>query len=118
MYTLLRWMVEWHARRRGAQVIVFDGGAEVERSRAFLRGVLVGGAVVLVAGIVAAPLAFDPVLMREAERREALLREAESRARDATEVTGVCLAAVQTLQRTLDGYREMVETYPGVARRR
>ncbi|HEX7242805.1 MAG TPA: hypothetical protein VF263_21130 [Longimicrobiaceae bacterium] len=118
MYTLLRWLAEWKGRRRGAQVIVFDGGSEVERTAAFFRGVLVGGGAVLLAGLVTAPLSSDSALREEGARRETLLRDAERRADQAFAITRECLGTAQTLSETLSGYREMVESYPGVLGRR
>ncbi|HEX2191339.1 MAG TPA: hypothetical protein VHG51_20680 [Longimicrobiaceae bacterium] len=118
MYPLLRWIAEWQARRRGAQVIVFDGGAEVERTRAFFRGVCVGGGTVLLLGIVTGPVSSDPALQAETERRGVLLAEANRRAEDAVTITQACLHTAQTMKETLDGYREIVEGYPGVIRRR
>lgn len=112
MYTLLRWIAEWEARRRGAQVIVFDGGAEVERSRAFFRGVCVGGGGVLLAGILTGPGALDPALEEESERRAGLVAEANRRTEAAVAITEACLHTAQTMKETLDGYREIVERYP------
>jgi hypothetical protein len=114
MYTLLRWIVEWKARRRGAQVIVFDGGSEVERTRAFFGGLCVGGGAVLLVGLVTAPAMSDSGLQAEAERRSALLAEANRRVEEAVTITAACLATAQTMRETLDGYREIVERYPVV----
>ncbi|HEV2150102.1 MAG TPA: hypothetical protein VGR37_22080 [Longimicrobiaceae bacterium] len=118
MYTLLRWIVEWKARRRGAQVIVFDGGSEVERSRAFFQGLCVGGGAVLLVGILTAPALSDPGLRAEAERRGVLLAEASRRTEEAVSITAACLQTAQTMRETLEGYREIVERYPGVVRGR
>lgn len=118
MYTFLRWIAEWKSRRRAVQVIVFDGGAEVDRSRAFFRGVLVGGAGVLAAVLLTAPVDPDRAVMREAARREVLLRETEGRLAQALQVADACLGTAQTMERTLARYREMVEAYPGVLGRR
>jgi gas vesicle protein len=118
MYTLLRWIAEWKGRRSAAQVIVFDGGAEVERTRAFLQGVAVGGGCVLLALLLTAPTSADPTLVREAARRELLLREAEGRVGQAVAIADACLSTARTLGETLQGYRDMVEEYPGVLGRR
>ena len=118
MYTLLRWLVEWKARRRGAQVIIFDGGAEVERTRAFFHGVCAGGGAVIAVIILAAPTGSDPGLRAETERRGALLAEANRRTAEAVTITEACLQTAQTMKETLDGYREIVESYPGVVRGR
>lgn len=116
MYTLLRWFVEWKARQRGAQVIVFDGGSEVERTRAFFHGVCLGGGAVLVVVVLTAPAGADPALHAEAERRGRLLAEANRRTEEAVTITEACLQTAQTMKETLEGYREIVERYPGVVR--
>ncbi len=118
MYTLLRWLVEWKARRRGAQVIIFDGGAEVERTRAFFHGACAGGGAVIAVIILAAPTGSDPALRAETEHRGELLVEANRRTREAVTITEACLQTAQTMKETLDGYREIVESYPGVVRGR
>ena len=118
MYTLLRWFVEWKARRRGAQVIVFDGGAEVERTRAFFHGVCAGGVSVLAVVVISAPAGADPALHAETERRGRLLAEANRRTEEAVTITEACLQTAQTMKETLDGYREIVERYPNVVRGR
>jgi hypothetical protein len=118
MYTLLRWLVEWKARRRGAQVIIFDGGAEVERTRAFFHGACTGGGAVIAVIILAAPTGSDPGLRAETERRGELLAQANRRTQEAVTITEACLQTAQTMKETLDGYREIVESYPGVVRGR
>jgi hypothetical protein len=118
MYTLLRWLVEWKARRRGAQVIVFDGGAEVERTRAFFHGVCAGGGAVIAVVIMTAPTSSDPALHAETERRGRLLAEANRRTEEAVAITQSCIQTAQTMKETLDGYREIVERYPNVVRGR
>lgn len=117
MHTLLRWIVEWKSRRGAAQVIVFDGGAEVERSRAFFRGMAVGAGCALAAVVLAAPAGPDRALLREARRRELLLREAEERVAQAVAVADVCLGTARSMEETLDDYREIVEAYPRILRR-
>lgn len=117
MYTLLRWIAEWKGRRRGAQVIVFDGGAEVERTRAFFRGVVTGIGVATFAFVLMSPATLGAGLAEELRRRDAQLREARQRADQAVALAGVCLSTAETMKETLDGYRRMVQAYPGLLRR-
>jgi len=117
MYTLLRWIAEWKGRRRGAQVIVFDGGAEVERTRAFLRGAVTGIVVATFAFVLMSPTTLGAGLTEELQRKDAQLREARQRAEQAVTIAGVCLNTAQTMKETLDGYRRMVQAYPGLLRR-
>lgn len=118
MDTLLRWIAEWKCRRRSAQVIVFDGGPEVERTRAFLRGTAVGAGGVLLAFLLVAPVSPDQGVMEEALARERLLREAEGRVAQALAVADACLGTAQMMESTLREYRTVVESYPGVVGRR
>lgn len=117
MYTLLRWIAEWKGGRRGAQVIVFDGGAEVERTRAFLRGAVTGIAAATLAFVLMSPTTPGVGLAEELRRRDAQLREARERADQAVAIAGMCVGTAQTLKETLDGYRGMVRAYPGLLRR-
>ena len=91
MNTLLRRLAEWKAARNGAQVIIFDGGAEVERARSFLRGTALGAVLTLGAFLLTAPTTTDARTVEELERRELLLREANERLRQALQVADVCL---------------------------
>lgn len=118
MDTLLRWIAEWKCRRRSAQVIVFDAGPEVERTRSFLRGAAVGAGGVLLALLLVAPISPDRAVVEEARDRERLLREAEGRVFQAMAVADACLSTAQVMEKTLRGYRDVVESYPGVIGRR
>lgn len=105
MNTLLRMLVEWQARRRAAQVIVLDGGAEVERVRAFARGTVVGAGLTLGVFLLTAPSSGDPDLLSRFEQREVLLLDANRRAELAMSVANVCLSTAQSMERTLAGYQ-------------
>jgi hypothetical protein len=106
MQTLYRWYALWQGRRRGAQVIVFDGGAEVERTRSFVTGAAVGVGLSFVTLSLAAPGTVDPDLLRESQRRAELVREAEARVAQANELTRSCLITAQGMDATLAAYRE------------
>lgn len=108
MYPLLRRIVEWKAGRKGAQVIIFDGGAEVEKTRAFVKGAATGGGVVILAFALTAPTTIDPSLADEIVRRERLLGESNRRAEQAIEVAAVCLNTAQNLERTLASYQDFL----------
>lgn len=108
MDTLLRKLAEWKARQRGAQVIVFDGGSEVERSRAFLRGAFTGVGLTLAVFLLAGPRNGDPVAIQEAHHRGELLRDANRRLAQAVEVAEVCLATAENLERTLSSYQSFL----------
>ena len=106
MDMLYRWYALWQGRRRGAQVIVFDGGAEVERTRSFVMGAAVGVGLSFATLALAAPGTVDPDLLAESARRAELVREAEARVAQANELTRSCLATAQGMEETLRGYRE------------
>lgn len=108
MNTLLRRLAEWKAVRRGAQLIVFDGGAEVERTRSFIRGTVVGAGLTLGAFLLTAPTTTDSRTVEELERREMLLGEANDRLRQALQVADVCLTTAAQLERTLSGYQALL----------
>jgi Tfp pilus assembly protein PilN len=108
MNTLLRRLAEWKAARRGAQLIVFDGGAEVERTRSFLRGTVVGSALTLGAFLLTAPTTTDSRTVEELEHRGMLLEEANARLRQALQVADVCLTTAAQLERTLSGYQALL----------
>lgn len=105
MDTLLRRLVEWKARRKAAQVIVFDGGSEVERARAFLRGALTGIVLSAIIFVLTAPGLSDPHLIEEISHREALLEEANQRLSQALSVADVCLNTAQKMEQTLESYQ-------------
>lgn len=108
MDTLLRLIAEWKARHRGAQVIVFDGGAEVERARAFLRGAFTGVGLTLTVFLLAGPRNGDPAAIEEARHRGELLLDANRRLTQAVEVAEVCLATAENLERTLSSYQSFL----------
>jgi hypothetical protein len=108
MNTLLRRLAEWKAGHSGAQVIVFDGGAEVERTRSFLRGTLLGAALTLGAFVLTAPTTTDARTVEELQRRELLLDEPNRRLRQALEVADVCLTTAGQLEKTLTGYQALL----------
>lgn len=108
MDTLLRRLAEWKAKRRAAQVIVFDGGAEVEKSRSFLKGAVMGIGVSSVIFVVTAPGRSDPNLLAELDRREALVRDANLRLMQAVAVADVCLSTAQQLEETLASYQSFL----------
>jgi hypothetical protein len=105
MDILLRKLAEWKGRRRAAQVIVFDGGAEVERTRAFLKGALTGIALAFGVFLLAAPDANDAATIEALRHREALLHESDRRLQQALHVTDVCLSTADRLQETVAAYQ-------------
>ncbi|HET8656662.1 MAG TPA: hypothetical protein VFL93_14165 [Longimicrobiaceae bacterium] len=110
MDTLLRRYVEWKAKRRAAQVIVFDGGAEVERTRAFLRGAFAGILLTLGVFVLTAPTATgDGAAIAEVQRRTVLLRDANRRAEQAANLADVCLTTARHLEETLDSYESLLK---------
>lgn len=108
MNTLLRWLAERKAGRSGAQVIVFDGGAEVERTRSFMRGTLLGATLTLGAFLLTAPTTTDARTVEELEKREMLVQEANRQLRQAIEVADVCLNTAGQLEKTLAGYQSLL----------
>ena len=108
MKTLLRRIAEWRAARTGAQIIIFDGGAEVERTRSFLKGTVLGATLTLGAFLLTAPTTTDARTVEELERRELLLREANERLRQALQVADVCLTTAAQLEKTLSGYQSLL----------
>lgn len=108
MNTLLRRLAEWKAGHRGAQVIVFDGAAEVERTSSFVRGTVFGAALALGAFLLTAPTTTDARTMEELQHRELMLEEANRRLRQALEVAEVCLTTAGQLERTLTGYQALL----------
>ena len=108
MERFLRRLAEWKGRKRGAQVIIFDGGAEVEKTRAFMKGVFVGSGIAVVAFVLTGPTTMDPALTEQIQRRDALLRESNSRAAQAIRVADVCLSTAQNLERTLATYQQFL----------
>ena len=105
MNTLLRKLAEWKGRRRAAQVIVFDGGAEVERTRSFLKGALTGIVISLGVFLMSAPSLPDAAVVEKLQQREQMLRETQQRLQQAMRVADVCLGTAEHLEKTLDAYQ-------------
>lgn len=108
MNTLLRKLVEWKGRRRAAQIIVFDGGAEIERTRAFLKGAITGISITLGVFLLTAPTPNDAAVVEELRRRELLLQEANRRTQQAVSVADVCLSTAEHLETTLHSYHTLL----------
>ena len=108
MDTLLRKLAEWKGRRKSAQIIIFDGAADIEKTRSFLRGALCGIVLAFVAVAIAAPNTADPVLLEEMQRREALLRDANERATQAMALVDVCMNTAQGMEQTLKSYQQFL----------
>lgn len=105
---LIRTYADWKGRRSGAQIIVFDGGAEMERSRSFLRGGLTGVGLTSLVFAMAAPSAMDPLMMEEMNRRTELVHEAQHRVDQASVLIGTCLDHAEKMERTLSSYRGLL----------
>jgi hypothetical protein len=105
MDVLLRAYAAWKGRRRAAQIIVFDGGADVRTSRAFLRGGLLLFALM-------APGTVSADLLNEFERRELLVQEARARSDQATGLVHACLRTAEGMEQTILAYRSMLGTSP------
>jgi hypothetical protein len=105
MDALLRWYAQWRGRSRAAQVIVFDGGAEVEKTRHFFRGAVFGIAVSFVVMSLAAPGSVDPALLTEVERRGKIAHDANEKAAEAAKIASLCLNTAQHMEWTLEEYR-------------
>ena len=108
MKTLLRRLAEWKAGRSGAQVIIFDGAADVEKAGSFLRGSIFGAALTLGAFLLTAPTTTDARTVDELHRRELLLEEANRRLQQALQVADVCLTTAGQLEKTLTGYQTLL----------
>ena len=108
MDTLLRVLAEWKGRRRAAQVIVFDGGADVATTRAFARGAVSGILITLVVFLLTAPTLTDMTAQAEMEHRKTLLEEANRRSEQAMGIARVCLETAGHLERTLASYQSFL----------
>jgi hypothetical protein len=108
MNTLLRRLAEWKGRRRAAQIIVFDGGAEVERTRSFFKGASCGAALTLGLFLLTAPNSRDELLLDEISRREVRLKEANERLVQAMAVADMCLSTAESLERTFSSYQSFL----------
>ena len=105
MDTFLRKLAEWKGRRKAAQVIIFDGGAEVERTRAFMRGAVTGIVLALVVFFMTAPSSTDAEVVQELQVRGKLLSETSDRLEQAVTVANVCLDTAERLEKTIDSYK-------------
>lgn len=108
MDVLLRRWVEWKGRRKAAQVIIYDGASEYEKTRSLIVGIVVGALGMSFIFAVAAPTVVDPSLLEAAERREAMLLQANQRADQAIEIAQLCLKTASSLDQTLAGYQDML----------
>lgn len=113
MDVLLRAYAAWKGRRPAAQIIVFDGGADVQTSRAFLRGGLVGAGVSFLLFALMAPGTVSADLLDEFERRELLVQEARARSEQATGLVHACLRTAEGMEETILAYRAMLGPSPG-----
>ena len=105
MDTLLRKLAEWKGRHRAAQVIVFDGGAEVETTRAFLKGATTGIVTALLVFVIMAPTSTDGRVIEELQERQVLVEETNERLQQAMAVAKVCLNTAERLDKTIDSYQ-------------
>lgn len=110
MDSLLRKFVEWKGRRRAAQVIVYDGAAEIERTKAYVKGALLGIILATVAFVIAAPSTADSAMLEEIEKQRSLVREANQRVDQAAMIADVCLNTAQEMEETLQTYHELLRT--------
>lgn len=105
MDTILRKIAEWKGRHRAAQVIVFDGGADVEKTRAFLKGAVTGIIMALLVFFMTAPTSTDARVIEELQERQGLLDETNDRLQQAMTVANVCLNTAERLDRTIETYQ-------------
>jgi hypothetical protein len=108
MNTLLRRLAEWKGRRKAAQIIVFDGGAEVERTRSFFKGACCGAALTLGLFLLTAPNSRDELMIEEVNRRDIRLKEAHERLAQAVAVADMCLNTAESLERTFSSYQSFL----------
>lgn len=105
----LRKLAEMKARQKAAQVIVFDGGSEVERSRSFLKGALTGIGLSTALFMLTAPRDVDTDMVEEVAEREALLRQTNQQLTQAVQVASVCIETATKMNEAIDSY----ESYLG-----
>jgi hypothetical protein len=113
MDTILRKIAEWKGRRRAAQVIVFDGGADVEKTRAFVKGATTGIVTAVVVFFMMAPTTTDARVLEELRERQVLLDETSERLQQAMSVANVCLTTAERLDETIESYQSRLRTKPG-----
>ena len=110
MKTLLRKIAEWKGKHRSAQIIIFDGAADVQKTEAFLKGALTGIVMALLVFLLTAPSTNDPGLIEELDRRQKLLTESHRRMDQAVEVAHMCLETAGQLEETLASYQAYLGT--------
>lgn len=113
MDTILRKIAEWKGRRRAAQVIVFDGGADVEKTRAFVKGAVTGIIMALLVFFMTAPTSTDARVIEKLQERQGLLDETNQRLQQAMTVANVCLNTAERLDRTLESYQSRLGAKTG-----
>ncbi|HEU0051907.1 MAG TPA: hypothetical protein VFQ39_01975 [Longimicrobium sp.] len=110
MDALLRRWVEWKGRSRAAQVIIYDGAAEYEKTRSFVRGILAGVLGMSVFFALTAPTSVDPTLLEEAANRQLLVEQAHERADQAVELAQLCLKTASKMDQTLASYQKVLRS--------
>ena len=105
MDTLLRKLAEWKGRRKAAQIIIFDGGAEVQRTKSFVRGALTGIGLTLGVFALSAPTSGDPELLEHVRLQEEMISDARARLNQAVQVAGLCVSTAANLEQTLSTYQ-------------
>lgn len=110
MDTLLRKLAEWKGRSKAAQVIVFDGGAEVERTRSFLKGAVTGISLSLITFLFTAPSNANSELVEALDVRSELLEQNSVRLEQAIRVADVCMDTAERLEQTLASYKGFLGT--------
>lgn len=108
MDTFLRRYAEWRGRRKAAQIIVFDGAAEIERTRSFMKGCIAGVGLAGVVFALAAPTSVSPSVAAELASREALIHQANERADQAVTLADACVRTAEGMQHTLRSYQQLV----------
>lgn len=108
MDALLRRWVEWKGRRRAAQVIIYDGAAEYEKTRSFISGIVAGVLGLTFVFALTAPTSIDPQILDQVQRREALVHEANQRAEQAVQLAQICINTAQDMDQTLASYQKML----------
>lgn len=111
MYTLLRKFVEWKAKQKGAQIIIYDGASEIEKTRAFAKGSVAGIVMAFALVLLTAPTSMSPSLIAEVEQRERLLAEANQKIQEAVAISETCLNTAATMEETLKAYHSVAEGY-------
>lgn len=108
MREIMRRLADWNGRRKGAQIIIYDGASDVEKTRSFLKGAFVGAGISVIAFALTAPSSMEPVLAEEISRRERLVEESNERAQQAMQIADVCLSTAQNLENTLSVYQSFL----------